>query len=53
MLDLGDGIVLHGPDDARRYLETQRMLTEWGVESIDQAIAAERLALTSASEELR
>jgi hypothetical protein len=49
MLDLGDGIVLHGPDDARRYLETQRMLTEWGVESIDQAIAAERLALTSAS----
>jgi hypothetical protein len=53
MLDLGDGIVLHGPDDARRYLETQRMLTEWGVESIDQAIAAERLALTGASEELR
>jgi hypothetical protein len=59
MLDLGDGIVLHGPDDARRYLETQRMLAEWGVESIDQAIAAERLAsvsgsaLTGASEELR
>jgi hypothetical protein len=23
------------------------MLTEWGVESIDQAIAAERLALTA------
>jgi hypothetical protein len=53
MLDLGNGVVLHGPDDARRYLETQRMLAEWGVESIDQAIAAERLALTSASEELR
>jgi hypothetical protein len=59
LLDLGDGVVLHGPDDAHRYLETQRMLTEWGVESIDQAIAAERLAsvrgsaLTGASEELR
>jgi hypothetical protein len=43
LLDLG-GIVLHGPDDARRYLETQRMLAEWGVDTLEEAIAAERLA---------
>jgi hypothetical protein len=44
MIDLGDGVVLHGPDDARRHLETQRLLAEWGVDTIDHAIAAERLA---------
>jgi ABC-type glycerol-3-phosphate transport system substrate-binding protein len=47
MLDLGDGVVLHGPDDARRHLETQRLLAEWGVDTLEEAIAAERLARTA------